>query len=43
MIHHQMELYNLLIQELMTCFFQFNKWLEYTVHCAIPENMESSI
>lgn len=35
-----MELYNLLIPGVNEFFIQFNKWIEYIVHTAMPENRE---
>lgn len=41
MIHHQMELYNLLIPRAKELFLQFNKWLEKdTMHIAIQDNKD---
>lgn len=35
-----MELYNFLIPGVNEVFLQFNKWIEYIVHIAMPENRE---
>lgn len=41
MIHHQMELYNLLIPGVNELFLQFNKWIEEDiVHIEIPDNQD---
>lgn len=41
MIHHQMELYNLLILGVNELFLQFNKWIEQDfVHIAIPHSKD---